>query len=331
MKISEIITQHYHDADLRQQEAHAHAHAAEAISPMELALIEMQEASGNAMLETLEYMGMVMSGRLKDLQQTHSTEQMEQRQKALLRMVQRMQEHNGGINAQLAPQNNSQHLGQQLLGVVAQILAEKSQSKKRRTLNDKLAELMAQEGWEISLFGLLELGHVDKGALAQINRLFQKAMDEDDVSLSEWFQRIMDWPDRRQRVKVLLRMMAFELSACVAGSQQQRLAAVLVRLRRLLLFLGLEQQCQRVESICQMEPGTLMPLLIDMTNESWLFDGWLAPRLAQRATSQRLYNRLLQHLDALFLQMPDACFNDEDQREQILTVLRGMKGDRVIT
>ena len=87
----------------------------------------------------------------------------------------------------------------------------------------------------------------------------------------------------------------------------------------------------RTESACEMASGTLLPLLIEMTNESWLFDEWLAPRLVQRAASTRLYNRLLQHLDALFSLIPDSCFNDEDQRDQILTVLRSMKEDRAIT
>ncbi len=327
MRVSETTALQNHEASLRQQ----HVHAQEAASPMQQALAELQETSGSALIETLEDMGMALSGRLKDFQQTDLKERLELRQQALLRMVQRMQEQQGGIPAQLTQQNASQHLGQQLLSVAALMLAEKPESKKRRTLSDKLAELMSQEGWEISLFGMLELGQVDKSALRQINRLFQQAMDEETVSLPEWFQRIMDWPDRRQRVRVLLRMMAFELSACVAGAQQQRLAAVLVRLRRLLLFLGLEQACQRTESACEVASGTLLPLLIEMTNESWLFDEWLAPRLAQLAASQRLYNRLLQHLDALFSLMPDPCFNDEDQREQILTVLRGMKGDRAIT
>lgn len=190
--------------------------------------------------------------------------------------------------------------------------------------------LMEEGGWEIALFGMLELGQVDKGVLTQINRLFQRAMDEEEVTLAEWFQRIMAWPERRQRVRVLLRVMAFELSACVAGDQQHRLAAVLVRLRRLLLFLGLEKECQREEKLCQLPAESLLPLLIDMANESWLFEEWLAPRLTSLVTSRQLYNRLLQHLDALFSLMPDRCFSDDDQRDQIITVLRGMKGDQVI-
>lgn len=327
MRVSETAELQNHDASLRELQVHVE----NAPSPMAQALIELEETSGSALIETLENMGMALSGRLKDFQQANLKERLEQRQQAFLRMVQRMQEQTGGIPAQLTQQQSGSLLGQHLLSVGALLLAEKPNSKRRRALSDKLAELMSEQGWEISLFGMLELGQVSKSALAQINRLFQQAMDEDVASLAEWFQRIMDWQDRRLRLRVLLRMMAFELSACVVASQQKRLAGVLVRLRRLLLFLGLEQECLRTESVCEMTSGTLLPLIIEMINESWLFDEWLAPRLAQRAPSARLYNRLLQHLDALFSLMPESCFNDEDQREQILAVLRSMKGNRAIT
>lgn len=324
MKASEIAALHNHDDGLREPGC-----VKDVPSPMAQALIELEETFGCALTETLGDIGMSLSGQLKDFQRAELRDRQKQ-QDALLRMVQRMQEQAGGIPAQLTQYSGS-FPGQQLLVIAMLLLAEKTDRKKRKILSDKLAELMSQEGWEISLFGMLELGQVSKGTLAQINRLFQQAMDEEVASLAAWFQRIMDWSDRRRRVKVLLRMMVFELSACVAGSQQRRLAAVLVRLRRVLLFLGLEQECQRIESVCGMAPDTLLPLLVAMTNESWLFDEWLAPRLAQCTTSVRLYNRLLQHLDGLFLLMPDHCFNDEDQREQILGVLRSMKGDRAIT
>lgn len=327
MRTFEVTALQNHDVSLREPLDHV----GDAPSPMTQALIELEETLGSALIETLEDMGMALSGRLKDFQHADLKEILDQRQLALLRMVQRMQEQAGGIPAQLTQQYSGSPLGQQLLGVAALLLAERPNSKRRKALSDKLAELMNEQGWEISLFGMLELGRVDKGALAQINRLFQQAMDEEVASLAEWFQRIMDWPERRQRLRTLLHMMTFELSACVVGSQQQRLAGVLVRLRRLLLFLGLEQECLRIESVCHMTSGTLLPLLIEMTNESWLFYEWLVPRLAQRTTSSRLHNRLLQHLDALFSLMPSPCFDDEDQRENILTVLRSMKGDRAIT
>lgn len=304
-------------------------HIENTVSPMNMALLELQETAGSALTETLEEMGMVLSGRLRDYQRGDMKERQELRQQALLKMVQRMQQQ-GDMPPQMQQQDASQNIGQQILSVAAQLVAEGIERKQKKALSEQLSKLMEEDGWEIALFGMLELGKVDKGVLTQINRLFQQAMREDEVTLSEWFQRIMAWPERRQRVRVLLRVMAFELSACAAGDQQHRLAAVLVRLRRLLLFLGLENECQREETLCQLPEKSLLPLLIDMVNESWLFEEWLTPRLALLVTSRHLYNRLLQHLDAIFSLMPDCCFSDDDQRDQIVTVLRGMKGDQVI-
>ncbi|EHW2359557.1 SepL/TyeA/HrpJ family type III secretion system gatekeeper, partial [Salmonella enterica subsp. enterica serovar Kentucky] len=42
------------------------------------------------------------------------------------------------------------------------------------------------------------------------------------------------------------------------------------------------------------------------------------------------FNRLLQQLDAQFMLIPDNCFNDEDQREQILETLREVKVNQVL-
>ncbi|WP_145558806.1 SepL/TyeA/HrpJ family type III secretion system gatekeeper [Yersinia mollaretii] len=325
MRVSDITPAMNHEIAHSTQQAHTE----NTVSPMDMALLELQETSGSALTETLEDMGIALSGRLRDYPRACMKERQELRQQSLLTMIQRMQQQ--GDMPQQMQQNASQNIGQQILSVAAQLVADDIGRKKKKALSDKLSKLMEEGGWEIALFGMLELGQVDKGVLTQINRLFQRAMDEEEVTLAEWFQRIMAWSERRQRVRVLLRVMAFELSACVAGDQQHRLAAVIVRLRRLLLFLGLEKECQREEGLCQLPTESLLPLLIDMANESWLFEEWLAPRLASLVTSRHLYNRLLQHLDALFSLMPDHCFSDDDQRDQIITVLRGMKGGQVIT
>ncbi|ECI5024813.1 TyeA family type III secretion system gatekeeper subunit, partial [Salmonella enterica subsp. diarizonae] len=94
--------------------------------------------------------------------------------------------------------------------------------------------------------------------------------------------------------------------------------------------LGLEKECQREEWICQLPPNTLLPLLLDIICERWLFSDWLLDRLTAVVPSSRMFNRLLQQLDAQFMLIPDNCFNDEDQREQILETLRELKVNQVL-
>ncbi|NLS43834.1 hypothetical protein EXD76_06820 [BEV proteobacterium] len=177
----------------------------------------------------------------------------------------------------------------------------------------------------------MELGTVSKAVLAPVGRLFQRAMDEQDISLSEWFKRIVDWSDSQRRLRVVLHMAAFELSLSVGGAQQTRLATVLVRLHRLLLFLGLEQECKEQEKHYSLPADSLLTLLIDIAQESGLFEDWIIARISSLPLSTTVFKHIIRYLDVQFRVMLDACFSDEDQRESILTVLQKMKGNQVFS
>lgn len=305
----------------------------EALSPAVMAMQELQETSGSALYETLQEMGMALSGKLHEDKKRLRCEQPDSRQQALINIVQRIAEQNSGeLHFPNSTVNSpaEMEVAQRIMAVAMALSAQGLSGKTSRSLKESLNALLAIEGWELTLFGMMELTPIDKVTRAAIKRLMQQAMDEDDIPLSEWFRRIAAWPDRRQRVRVLLRTMAFELAACAQGSQQRRLATVLVRLRRLLLFLGLEKECQREELICQLPDNSLLSLLIVITSEKWLFGDWLLEQLTSLAVSRRILNHLLHHLDVVFTLLPDACFNDDDQREQILGVIRELKGDQVL-
>lgn len=304
----------------------------EAISPAMLAMEVLQETAGSAIYETLEEMGMALSGKLWEQKKQPGVETSQSRQQALLRLVKQMQENTSlvlGLSAMKSSDCPELERAQQIIVIALALAAGGVSGEKKRALQARLDALTTQEGWELAVCSLLELNTVDSAMLASLKRLMQQAIDEDEMPLSQWFKRVASWPDRRERVRILLRAMAFELSVCVDASQQQRLAAVLVRLRRLLLFLGLEKECQREERICQLAPGTVLPLLLDIIGERWLFRDKLLGRLTAIVASPRMLNRLLQQLDALFTWLPDRCFNDDDQREQILETVREVKGVQV--
>lgn len=328
LKTSEVMLTPAGDRDINPPPAQE-----EGLSPMAMAMQELQETSGSALFETLEEMGMALSNKLREDKKWVQSEQLERRQKTLLNVIQRMLEQNGGqLPLPSSKGNNTPEMevAQRILIAAMALTTKDVSSKAKKSLKETLNALMAEEGWEITLFGMMELSSIDKVTSEAIKRLMQQAMDEDDIPLSEWFCRVADWPDRRERVRILLRTMAFELSLCVQGSQRRRLAAVLARLRRLLLFFGLEKECQREERICQLPNNSLLSLLIAITSESWLFTDWLREQLAPLVISRQMLNRLLHHLDAVFTLMPDACFKDDDQRVQILGVIRELKGDQVL-
>lgn len=302
---------------------------AESATPAQLALQELLESEGVVIYETLEEMGMALSGKLQEQQNALNTERRARRQQALFSLVKEMQDepemafHMTAVN----DDHPDQSVARQIVTLAMAMAAEVGESTKKQSLKSRLDALTETEGWELAIFSMIELGSVDCKALASLQRLMQQSIDDnEEMSLSDWFRRVADWPDRRERVRILLRAMAFELSVCVDGGQKRRLAAVLTRLRRLSLFLGLEKECQREEIVCQLPPNSLLPLLLDMIGERWLFGDWLLERLAPLVASARMLNRLLQLLDAQFTLMPDNCLDDEFQREQILETLRQLKG-----
>ncbi|ECG8588919.1 SepL/TyeA/HrpJ family type III secretion system protein [Salmonella enterica subsp. salamae] len=308
------------------------AEGKEAISPSELALKELQETTGSALYETMEEIGMALSGKLRDQYKPIDAEKLQRRQQALLRLIKQIQENNGATLQPLTGGNSDPDLqnAYQIISLAMAINSDVLTKKKKRDLQSQLDALTAEEGWELAVFSLMELGKADTATLASLKRFMQQAIDNDDIPLSQWFRRVAGWPDRCERVRIMLRAMAFELSICIESSQQTRLAAALVRLRRLLLFLGLEKECQREECICQLPPNTLLLLMLDIICERWLFSDWLLEKLTAIVSSSRMLNRLLQQLDAQFTLIPDNCFNDEDQREQILGTLREIKANQVL-
>ncbi|CRL45294.1 HrpJ-like domain protein [Sodalis glossinidius str. 'morsitans'] len=298
----------------------------------EMALLELEQTSSNALSETLEDMGMALAGRLLGRKDRGSADRQTRKQKALIKLVQNSWEPGGGLALLLAmaPQEcQALEIARQIATLSSYLAQDALSQRRKQALSAKLAALMEQHGWETTLFAMLEMAQVDPATLRPITHLLQQALDEPEVSLTEWFRRIAGWTARRQRLRLLLRVMAFELAACLPGQQQQRLAAVLQRLRRLSLFLGLENESRRIEGLCRLPAETLLPLVIEIVGENWLFASWLDERLTPLTPSGALRNRLLHHLVALYTLLPDGCFIDDDQREQIIDVLRQLAANQV--
>lgn len=157
--------------------------------PMDMALLELEEATGESLDSTLEEMSLVLSGRMRDEKRLTSSERQLRRQQELIALIQRLRDQDGGFSTFLvaSSEENSQALeGLRRIFTIAQHLASTALDEKRKkALNAQLAQLLEENANETTLFGLMELGTVSKAVLAPIGRLFQRAMDEPDISLSE--------------------------------------------------------------------------------------------------------------------------------------------------
>lgn len=312
----------------------AHGEINPAHSVMELASIELSEVRQTALEETMEEIGLSLASRLKDQKSIEAEERNLRRQQLLVKLITQLSGSSDMLFSQKIPldvdlvslanklRQGELSAGQQVLLLAAMLAHSKNNPLRRRSLSQLLGPLLEREGWEVELFGLLELGTEGSRALGAVKQLFQQSIHQSELSLAEWFTQVSRWPQRQQRVRVLMRAIAFDLSCRPFAQYGERLSATLYQLRRLLMFLGLEDHCSQVGNVCGVAGDMILNEVLAVVGQPWLFSGWLQPRIeaitgsdakAQRGFIRRFYE--------LFKLMPVDCFNDQEQQAQILATL----------
>lgn len=201
------------------------------------------------------------------------------------------------------------------------------EAKRRRRLEKALAGLIEdEEDWELQLFSFLEVGSLPSGALAQIRSIYRRHQrEEGSRGLPEWFSEVQGWPDRRSRIRVLLRALSFDLSVSGDKSQQVRLAAAIHDLRRLLLFLSIEEHSQGVSESVSLDLDVVLSEVLATIEQSWLYPEWLEERLVALNLPESQYPNYLRLLGELISLLPEPCFNDVEQKEQIMTTFLSLQ------
>ncbi|AHM76149.1 TyeA family type III secretion system gatekeeper subunit [Yersinia hibernica] len=303
-------------------------------SVMELAGIELSEVRQTALEETMEEIGLSLGSRLKDQKSVEAEERNQRRQQLLVTLITQLSAGTDSLLPKHIPlemdiavlasqlRQGGLSVGQQILLLAAMMAYSKNNPLRRRSLAQLLEPLLENSGWEIELFGLLELGGKENRELGAIKQLFAQSIEHSELSVAEWFTQVSRWPKRQQRVRVLMRAVAFDLASQPAPKHDERLAATLNQLRRLLMFLGLEDHCHRMGRACALEGDTILSEVLAVVGQPWLFSGWLQPRIELMAGQDiNSRSRFIRRFYELFNLMPLDCFNDQEQQQQILAVL----------
>lgn len=314
--------------------AEFHGEITPAHSIMALASMELSEVRQTALEETMEEIGLSLGSRLKDQKSVEAEERSQRRQELLVKLITQL---SGSADA-LLPQNirldmdisllasqlrqGGLSVGQQILLLAAMMAYSKNNPLRRRSLSQLLEPLLEEGGWEIELFGLLELGSKESQGLAAIKQLFAQSIEQNELSVAEWFTQISRWPQRQQRVRILMRAVAFDLASQPPPRHGKRLAATLYQLRRLLMFLGLEDHCNHMGRACGVAGDMILHEVLAVVGQPWLFSGWLQPRIEViTGLDINTRRRFIRRFYELFNLMPVDCFNDQEQQQQILAVL----------
>ncbi|MBF0035735.1 TyeA family type III secretion system gatekeeper subunit [Citrobacter freundii] len=199
-------------------------------------------------------------------------------------------------------------------------------SKRRKALSGLLDQLLGlEQDWSLTLFAALDPGTLEPHALAGmrqiIRRHHQPQHQESTEGLWHWFNLMRDWPDRRQRVRILLRTFSWELSSGISEIPVERLIPTLMNLKKLLLFLGMEEYARMLARLTAIDEETMLAEIIKVIELRWGYPDWFIERLKHLQVPPERAVLFLLRLRDILRRLPDICFLDEPQRKQLLETI----------
>ncbi|VVE85688.1 HrpJ domain-containing protein [Pandoraea sputorum] len=188
----------------------------------------------------------------------------------------------------------------------------------RNRLEEALAQLAADETLALSLFASLEFGNPPPALRQELTRLYHRA-NAQHQKLTQWLNALGERAGRAGKLRTMMRVLAYDLSASGQPIVGSHLAAVIGDLRQLLRVLGLEAHCDQTAQtlgVPAVDGEALLRGLVD------LIDNHMWPSLESVAEAMPLleegqHYRVFHALGRLVQLLPEDCFDDADQKAQL--------------
>lgn len=207
--------------------------------------------------------------------------------------------------------------GEMALMLGAWLAHGKLERKTRRKLEAALAELTTSDDMALSLFGALEVGPLTVGMREQLVSVYHRA-SASRQKLSQWIEALGERERRKKKLRMMLRVLSYDLSISGAPIVGSHLAAVIGDLKQLLRLLGIEAHCDQAAttlSLPAVDGEKLLRSMIFLFEEMWVDANYVAGIIPNIERSQQY--RLAQTVAKLVQLVPQECFVDEGHKEQL--------------
>lgn len=293
----------------------------------------------DALAETIENIGLALGSRLREYRRVDEEQAQRLRAMSVLQHLvckpgvvaavhlDSLQQQTAGFDSTPDPgaalRAQGLDAGQSALLLASQMAAGPVGVRRAR-LESALGAAMEEDGWTLQLFRHLEFGMADRRALAELHWLYQSAATQ-YRDLVGWFDGFRCLSDRQRKLRILIRSLAFELSADGPAMGEQ-LAAVIADLKRILLFFGLEDHCRRIADSLPdagLDGDRIMTSVLTLLQTMWLDAAGLTELIERLIGDARLRYGYGRQLSGLLRLLPDACFLADDQRDMLLAACAG--------
>lgn len=296
---------------------------------------EIQEIRSSSLMETMESMSLVMGTRLRQNsgRKESVTDRSSQLQNMLLSWVPKVEGHQlaglvdrfsmlgaGGEDPIAQMQQGGVPDGAMVLLLASLLGNSRLDQKRRKRLEDALAALLEDESVSVDVLTWLEFGEVKKSDLLPLRQLYLRTRrdeEENPQGMAAWFTEVQAWPDRRARLRVLIRALALDLKQEVDASSV-RIASAIGELKRLLLFFSMEEHCASVAFSVGISPEYMLSEVLLLLEQSWIYPDWIASRMEMMDLTGGAVFIWLRRMLELLRFIPAPCFLDEDQCDQLI-------------
>ncbi|WP_299493701.1 HrpJ domain-containing protein [uncultured Shewanella sp.] len=183
-------------------------------------------------------------------------------------------------------------------------------------LRKALEEMLSAEGAELAILAAIEGLGLDEAGLAGMRKLYQHA-SRGEGGLAKWFDLLQQCPDRRKRIKVLLRALSEPLNERSSHRNMVKVVAAVDDLRRLAVFMSLEDHCNMLGRATRISGDAVMKVSLLLIEQSWVYPEWIEEQIRELPLLPAKRLGFLRRWRELVVMMPMACFRDDDQKELI--------------
>ncbi|NOH71588.1 secretion protein [Vibrio pectenicida] len=186
----------------------------------------------------------------------------------------------------------------------------------KKELKKRLNEILAEEGIELEIIAAAQGMNVDKEGLRALRQLYQHAK-RGEQGLAHWFELLKQHQDRRQYIRILIRSMSEPLDEGQKRDDMVMIAAAIVDLKRLLLFLTFEDHCSALSRSMGLDISLVMSKTIELLEQSWVYPDALSLMISQLNLPDERKVVFLRRWKDLMAVMSEICYRDPEQKEHV--------------
>lgn len=301
-------------------------------SVLALAQAELLEYESDALAETEENLGFALGGRLRDNRRGPGSQDNVRGRVLMHKLVAELaaveaadldsllsgpQDWLRAPQLLVALQAQTPDPGRAALQLAAWLARGRPDPRLRRRLEDALASLATDDTLALSLFGALEFGAPTPALRQELTRLYHRA-SAPRQKLSQWLDALGEREGRGRKLRTMLRVLAYELSASGQPIVGSHLAAVIGDLKQLLRILGLEAHCDQTATalaLPTLHGEALLACVVALVEQVWVNADSVAEALPSLPDAQRY--RVAHALGRLVQLLPEDCFGDAEQKTQL--------------